>query len=206
MDRFWLLTNTCYGSWLPGDERGFIGRVLDHRPDDVDDDRRVVHNLPGIPYDEGIPGLVAASQSQLRGPPVCLDILHAVQLFAQFKETADFRGWLLRAVSIMFNHFHIVVGVPGDPSPSKILGDFKSWGTRRLTDYFGEPASKTWWTESGSKRKLPDEKAVAGAAIYALYKQPRPLLTWSPETGLHFGPPPESDPTTAADLIGGRWW
>ena len=24
MDRYWLLSNTCYGTWLPGDERGWL--------------------------------------------------------------------------------------------------------------------------------------------------------------------------------------
>jgi hypothetical protein len=90
----------------------------------------------------------------------------------------------------MFNHFHIVVGVPGDPDPSKVLGDFKSWGTRALSRHFGAPASMTWWTASGSKRRLRDERALAAAIRYVLYDQPNPLLTWSPETGLHYGPPP----------------
>jgi REP element-mobilizing transposase RayT len=90
----------------------------------------------------------------------------------------------------MHNHFHIVVGVNGDPSPSKILGDFKSWGTRKLSAKFGAPASETWWTGSGSKRKLKDESARKAAIEYVLYKQPNPLVTWSPDTGLHFGPPP----------------
>jgi REP element-mobilizing transposase RayT len=53
-------------------------------------------------------------------------LAHAEALLTQFQETARIRGWELRAVAIMFNHFHIVVGVPGDPKPSKILGDFKS--------------------------------------------------------------------------------
>ena len=90
----------------------------------------------------------------------------------------------------MVNHFHIVVGVRGDPEPGKILGDFKSWGTRKLTKSFGAPASETWWTERGSKRKLKDEQALGGAIHYVLYDQPNPLLTWSPETGLHYGLPP----------------
>jgi hypothetical protein len=29
MDRFWLLTWTTYGTWLPGDERGFVSEVRD---------------------------------------------------------------------------------------------------------------------------------------------------------------------------------
>jgi hypothetical protein len=47
MDRYWLLTNTLYGTWLPGSERGFVGHVLDHRPDDAANDRRITHNTIG---------------------------------------------------------------------------------------------------------------------------------------------------------------
>jgi hypothetical protein len=73
-----------------------------------------------------------------------------------------------------------------------VLGDFKSWGTRALSKHFGEPASKTWWTERGSKRKLPNETALAAAIHYVLFEQPNPLVTWSPENGLHFGRPSAS--------------
>ena len=69
--------------------------------------------------------------------------------------------------------------------PSKILGDFKNWCTRTLSRRFGEPPSQTWWTERGSKRKLPDEDALRAAIHYVLCKQPNPLLTWSPTTGLN---------------------
>src|SRR5437763_1061534 len=33
MDRYWLLSSTFYGNWLPGDPRGFVSRVRDRRPD-----------------------------------------------------------------------------------------------------------------------------------------------------------------------------
>jgi REP element-mobilizing transposase RayT len=190
MDRYWFLTNTCYGNWLPGDERGFVGRVWEHRADDPMDKLRVEHDLPGEAYDEDIPGLEKAAREIMSGPPIVLTTAHAEVLLAQLQETARFRKWELRAVAIMFNHFHIVVGVAGDPKPAKILGDFKSWATRRLSERFGKPASETWWTERGSKRRLPDDRALASAIHYVLYKQPSPLITWSPETGLHYGPPP----------------
>ncbi|MCI0684690.1 MAG: transposase [Gemmataceae bacterium] len=192
MDRYWLLTNTLYGTWLPGSVRGFVGQVREHRDDDPTDQARVTHDVPGTPCDEDMPGLEEASRERMKGPPLHLTTAHADELFAQFQETARHRGWELRAVAIMFNHFHIVVGVPGDPNPSKILGDFKSWGTRKLSAVFGAPASETWWTQGGSKRKLKDEQALAAAIHYVLYEQPEPLLTWSPETGLHHGLPPRA--------------
>jgi REP element-mobilizing transposase RayT len=191
MDRYWLLTNTTYGTWLPGDPRGFIGQVFEHRDDDPEDQRRVRHNIPGTTCDDDMPGLEQAVQVLMKGPPIHLTLAHALAAFEQFQETARYRGWELRAVSIMFNHFHIVVGVRGDPAPSKILGDIKSYGTRKLSARFGAPLSLTWWTERGSKRKLKDERALMMAIHYVLYEQPNPLLTWSPETGLHRGPPPK---------------
>jgi REP element-mobilizing transposase RayT len=126
----------------------------------------------------------------MKGPPISLTAAHAEVLLAQLRETAGFRGWEVLAVAILCNHFHMVVGVPGDPAPSKILGDFKSWATRALSTRFGKPASLTWWTERGSKRKLASAEALAAPIHYVLYEQPNPLLTWSPETGLQYGIPP----------------
>ena len=93
------------------------------------------------------------------------------------------------AVAIMSNHCHIVVGVPGDPEPSKILGDFKSYGSRHLNRHWARPMSRTWWTESGSKRKLPNEEAVLAAIKYVM-EQAYPLVIWTapiPEMGLPGG-------------------
>lgn len=157
MDRYWLLTNTCYGTWLPGKQTGFVGRVWEHRPDDPAENPRVVHNLPGTPCDEDIPGLEEAAQKRMKGSPIHLTTQQAKAALDQILETATHRGWSIEAVAIMHNHFHIVVGVPGDPAPSKVLGDFKSWGTRALSKQFGEPSSRTWWTERGTKRKLPND-------------------------------------------------
>ncbi|MDB5306984.1 MAG: hypothetical protein JWO38_1186 [Gemmataceae bacterium] len=78
----------------------------------------------------------------------------------------------------MENHVHLVVTVPGDPDPSDILGDFKGYGSRVLNRRWGKRPNGTWWTEGGSKRKLPDEQAVAGAVGYVL-RQRAPLLVWA---------------------------
>ena len=83
----------------------------------------------------------------------------------------------------MANHFHIVVQVPGDPSPGRVLGDFKSYASRVLNREFGQPLSETWWTSEGSKRKLKDDAALAAAIAYVLYKQEYPLIVWCPELG-----------------------
>jgi hypothetical protein len=57
----WLLTSTTYGTWLPGDERGFVGRVRDVRVGDEISDARIEHDRVGTQYDAAIPKLREAS-------------------------------------------------------------------------------------------------------------------------------------------------
>ena len=171
MDRFWFLTSTTYGNWLPGDERGFVGPV--RSPLGV----QTIHNLPGTEYDRDIPWLRQHAATALKGPPISFARAHADVIFRQFYETAQYRRWNLSAVGIMATHFHIVVGVLGDPDPSDVLGDFKSYASRALNGKWSRPKSDTWWTESGSKRKLGGQLAVLPAVDYIRH-QPSPLLIW----------------------------
>lgn len=181
--RHWLLTNTTYGTWLPGDARGSVTSVRDLRPGDAPSPFRFEHDLPGEPWEDELPGLRRSAAARLSGPPILLDPPKAEAVLAQFQETADQRGWTLRAAAVMANHFHLVVAVPDDPHPRKILADFKAYASRRLNLLYGKPPSETWWTDKGSKRKLKDEGAVESGRRYVLFKQPFPLVVWSPEDG-----------------------
>jgi len=172
MDRFWLITWTCYGHWLPGDKRGFVGNIRD------EDDNQVIHNLPGTPYDEDRPRLEAWVRSQMKGDPVTLGRAEAELMIVQYQETARVRHWQLQAASVMFNHTHVVVGVPGDPDPQSIMETLKSWATRAVKQFRPLPPNGTFWTAKGSKRKLPDEEAVRDVVIYVVQKQPKPLAIW----------------------------
>ncbi len=174
MDRYWLLTSTFYGNWLPGDPRGSVTSVRD------EPGPRCRHNSPGSPVDGPMSGLYQSAQAALKCPPILLDEEKASVLASQFQETARYRAWWLLAFSIMRNHVHLVVGVPGDPEPGDVLGDFKAYGSRALNRRWGKPAGGTWWTEGGSKRKLPDEAAVLAAVQY-VRDQEHPLLTWIAE-------------------------
>ncbi len=169
MDRYWFITWTCYGNWLPGDERGFVGNVRDR------DGVQVVHNIPGTPYDKDMPRLEAWVWRHMTGSPVTLERREADALIAQYQETTRIRHWSLEAASVMYNHTHVVVGVPGDPDPQSILETFKTWATRALKKLRPLPSNGTFWTAKGSKRKLPDQTALRAAVIYVVKKQPNPL-------------------------------
>jgi REP element-mobilizing transposase RayT len=197
----WLLTNTTYGSWLPGDRRGSVTSVRDLRSgDDPGTTVRIEHDIPGEPVEEPIPGLEASARNRMKGPPIYLDREKAEVACAQFRETAAYRKWPLLAAAIMYNHFHLVVEAPDDPHPRKLLADFKAYGTRALNRTYGTPPSETWWTCNGSRRKLKDAAALAAAINYVLRKQPNPLVLWSPDE-------PESDqpgaPATGASPVAG---
>src|SRR5262249_36979195 len=104
MSRHWLLTSTFYGTWLPGDRRGFVGRVWDKRSGDSPEPPRVQHDEFGTPYDRDTPGLERASAARMKGSSVMIQAEHAVILLQQLRETAAFRGWELLAMAIMANH------------------------------------------------------------------------------------------------------
>jgi REP element-mobilizing transposase RayT len=173
MDRFWFLTWTTYGTWLPGDARGCVTRVWGQPAGP-----RVEHDEPGTPYDADMPGLRNAARNRLKCPPIWLKLDQATAVMTQFLETAAYRGWTILGASVMSNHAHIVVAVPDDPDPQDILGDFKSYASRTLNRRWGKPASETWWTQSGSKRPLKDEGTVMQKVEYVVFKQKNPLVTY----------------------------
>ena len=170
-DRCWHLTWTTYGTWLPGDERGFVGAVRDAGGD------WETHNIPGTDYDRDMPGLVARAKERLKSTPIFLDVAHAKVLFAQFQETATHRGWHLLAVAIMRAHIHVLAGVQGDTKHETVLRDFKGYGSGSLNRRWSKPVSGTWWTASGSKRKKGDDDAIVTAIRY-IANQQNSLTVW----------------------------
>ena len=171
MTRSWLLTSTTYGTWLPGDRRGYVSRV------ENGSGPRVLHNQFSTPYDQDTPGLLASAHRLLKCPPIFLTAEQAIAVLAQFRETAAYRGWHLHAAAVMANHFHIVVTTPDDALSADILGDFKSYASRALNRRWAKPASGTWWTASGSRRPLPGWAAVEDASGY-VRDQPGALAVW----------------------------
>jgi REP element-mobilizing transposase RayT len=170
-DRIWFLTWTTYGTWLPGDERGFVSPKFDGTVPE----RR--HNALGTEYDAGRRRLRELAMANLVGPPIWLTAEHAGVLRKQFEETAHYRGWVILAAAIMPNHVHILTGVWGDPDPEDLMRDYKSYGSRALNREFGRRESGTWWTEQGSKRKARNQRHLEVLIRY-IRKQPNAFLIW----------------------------
>ena len=174
---FWLLTWRTYGTWLPGDARGFVSNV---RGVDGCGER---HNTPGTECERDLPGLQRYAREQMKGEPVLLTADQARLVAADFRSSAEFRGWPVQALAVMANHVHLVVSAPEEVLTDRLLQVFKSYASRKLNQAYPRPVGGTWWAASGSRRRLPNEQAVLAAVEY-VRNQEYPLAIWTaPEPG-----------------------
>ncbi len=151
----YLLTWTCYGTWLHGDERG-----------SVDDD----HNLPGTLFVEPDPSWERRARTQLRAPPVSLSNRARRIVLDAVAAHCAYRDWTLHAVSARTNHVHVVVTAPG-AEPERVLSQFKTWCTRRLREAGLFGSGDRVWTTHGSTRYLWNEHSALAAVDYVLERQ-----------------------------------
>lgn len=157
----WLLTNTTYGTWLPGDHKWSYTDVTG-----------------AMKLTEPQPRLAAHARTLCKTAPVHLIKPQAEVALAQFLETCQYRGWTLQAGSIMYNHFHLIVADLAETGPRKILKDLKAYASRVLNARWNQGERRKWWTRDGSPRLLPDERAYTSAKCYVLEKQPNPLAVY----------------------------
>ncbi|MBI4718240.1 MAG: transposase [Planctomycetes bacterium] len=155
----YLLTWTTYGTWLPGDERGFVGRVPDAGCG------HVIHNIPGEPYDADEPRLRTDAKRRTKGPSVRLTAEQAHDCVKAFHEVCDKYALTIHAGAVMANHVHLVVSSP-ESEGARLLNLFKGVSSRRLGQRFGKQASGSWWTTGGSRRLLLNERAFENAVNY----------------------------------------
>ena len=160
----YYLTWTTYGSWLPGDERGWVAKPGEFREPD--------------PAREG------SAQRLMTEPALTLDAEQRRLVEDTVRKHCTIRGWHLHAVNCRTQHVHLVVTAP-NRSPEEVMDQFKAWCTRRLKERerrrgISDPhIRQKWWTQRGSKRRLYDEKSVEAAIAYVLEEQgpPRPPET-----------------------------
>ena len=99
-----LLTWTTYGTWLPGDERGYVASSPHATGGSTPR-----QNIPGSPYAAG-DGFVRWRAGALQtGDSVWLSRQQAVWAAHSFVGTARGRSWRILRGAIMSNHVHLVV-------------------------------------------------------------------------------------------------
>ena len=155
LSRTWFVTWTTYGTWLPGDRRGFVGQVRE-----IESHLAIHRRLVNAPHEQPNPALEVAARARLRARPIFITADQAGVVVDQVVATVQIRNWTLQSIAVMVNHVHAVVTVPADPDPETILRDLKAYASRALNERFGTPPPGTWWTRSGSKRKCADDTSL----------------------------------------------
>ncbi len=142
----YFLTWVTYGTWLPGDERGWVEY---HHGWQLPDPIKVLEAKAKMTED------------------ACVLSLHLRDVVEkQIAETCGFRSWPLFAVNCRTNHLHCVVAAH-DVHPTNIRIDLKAWTTRRLKKE-SDCGRVNWWAERGSIRFLNDEESLESAIRYVM--------------------------------------
>ena len=155
----YYLTWTTYGTWLPGDERGWVAKPGQFRAPDV---KRK-----------------DAAQRLMTEPALTLSPEQRCLVEDTIADHCRIRGWHLHAVNCRTQHVHVVVTAP-KRKPEVIMDQFKAWCTRRLKERqqarhpLHRAVRQNWWTQRGSKRWLNDEKSLEEAIRYVMEEQGDP--------------------------------
>ncbi len=139
-----FITWTTYGTWLPGDARGWH--------------RRTEGELQ--PSNELIAAM-AASEMKENAFTLSQDERRIVE--QTIARHCNIRSWVLHAVNSRSNHVHVVVSALGY-DPKTVRDQFKAWCTRHLKPSHQD--RKRFWTEGGSCRWINLEDDLESAIAY----------------------------------------
>ena len=145
-----FITIATYGTWLPGDQRGWIE----------------FHNGWQLP--DPVRELEAAAK--MKENAKILSSLQRRIVEKQVVETCGYRKWICHAVNCRTNHMHAVVGAFETP-PKKVRADLKAWCTRRLKEDALSKKSQNWWADRGSIRWVFDDEGLDQVVTYTLEGQ-----------------------------------
>ena len=149
----YLLTWTTYGTWLHGDERGWVDR----------------HNAsPGMDYHPGNPGARLAAIRRTKGRKVILAVHARHVVTSAIEEVCRWRDWRLIAVNCRSNHVHVLVRTDGT-GPQHVMNQFKSYATRALRQV-GLAGPERIWTRGGSRRYITSRASLRSAEQYVRFQ------------------------------------
>jgi len=160
----YFLTWGTYGTWLPGDERGWTDY------------------LHGWQMPDPIKNLEA--EARMTENACRLDTEQRDAVNGQVAETSRIRGWELHAVNCRSNHVHIVL--TADRPPKIVRTQLKAWCTRRLKELDAARqrakglseerivVRENWWAERGSQRFVNDQTGLEDCVYYVCDGQDQP--------------------------------
>ena len=147
----YFLTWTTYGTWLPGDERGW-NRKGDSEP------------LSPSPLFKEM------ARSEMKEAAFVMSETSRLVVERTIQRHCVVRDWGLHALNVRTNHVHVVVSAGGN-SPETVREQFKAWCTRGLKEV--EAGRSRFWTEGGSCRWINLEAELEAVVLYVVEAQDR---------------------------------
>ena len=145
----YLITWTCRGTWLHGDDRGSVDRE---------------HNSYGTSLIAPDASRHSIAATQLKQDSLELTLQDREIVTKAIERTCSHRRWMTHALTVRSNHVHCVVSA--DVPPERVMQDLKAWSTRALRKSNAALDDRPIWTRHGSTRYLFDETAILGAVEY----------------------------------------
>ncbi|MEM6470988.1 MAG: transposase [Planctomycetota bacterium] len=144
-----LITWTTYGTWMPGDIRGWRKRLGGEQ-------------LPS-------PLLERWCREQMTGKTVLLSVDDRGTVEDACREHCEFRHWHLFAVNARSNHVHVVVAA--NLKPQKVRDQLKANCTRRLRTQEKPLFADRTWALGGDCSILDSDEEIEDAVVYVLEAQ-----------------------------------
>jgi len=146
----YFITWTTYGTWLPGDPRGWVKRG------------QWVVQPPDAPQEQ-------QARDKMMGGVVVLTSEQRTIVDAVVVDHCRIRNWPLHTRNVRTNHVQVVVTAPVDPKV--VREQLKAWASRRLSEAAGLRAAnkngqRRWWTEKGDIEWVRDEEHLAQIIRY----------------------------------------
>lgn len=144
-----FITWTTYGTWLPGDARGWRAKKTGNQPPN--------------------PELEAAAREKMKFDRVVLSPQDRATVELACQEHCDHRNWQLHAVNARTNHVHVVV--TSNVKAQTIRDQLKANCTARLRQQSIPLICDRTWTKGGDCEVLFDDQSLQNAVEYVLEAQ-----------------------------------
>lgn len=153
-----FFTWTTYGTWLPGDPRGFVSNIL--KPGGGFERR---HNVPGTPFTADDRYTFDRAQKLLKYPPVKLSLTTAAWAADGLVVAAKDNKLCIVRGAVMATHVHLLVPLLDD-KPKQVRKMLKGRASRHMSDQQGKTFQ--WWAAGGSDELVFTDDSMMNVIRY----------------------------------------
>jgi len=147
----YFITWTTYGAWLPGDSRGWTQHSHGEQTPQ--------------------PMLEGWNHDRMVAKPLVLSPVQRRKVERACRMHADFRDWVIHALSARTNHVHIAI--TADVAPFKVRDQLKANSTRVLRTE-PDPVNDTRvWTRGGDCKPITNDEGIENVVTYINEAQDR---------------------------------